>query len=231
MVNSEHLAHRDNPQAVAGEDGRVASTWSAAVAQTVKNLPAMQETRIWSLDWEDPLQKWMAAHSSILAWRIPWTEEPGRLQSVGSQRVRHDWVTSTTTSASWCAQGKDRQGPCEMRWLRAGGDSSQRALNGVGTLSILVRAGLPGSLGKHTWLSAGGGNHLPFLPVWSCLALGSWMNKSISVRWVFTVWKQPYGLAFLSAPLGSDGINFELVGAFFFFYRLWSLTTALKGHT
>ena len=60
------------------------------VAQTVKNLPAMQETQVQSLDWEDLLEKEMAPHSSILAWKIPWTEEPGRLQSMGSQRVGHD---------------------------------------------------------------------------------------------------------------------------------------------
>ena len=57
-------------------------------AQMVKNLPAVQETRVQSLGWEDPLEKGMAAHSSIHAWRIPWTEEPGGLQSMGSQRVR-----------------------------------------------------------------------------------------------------------------------------------------------
>ena len=56
----------------------------------VKNLPAMQETVVQSLGWEDSLEKGMAPHSSILAWRIPWTEEPGRLQSMGSQRVRHN---------------------------------------------------------------------------------------------------------------------------------------------
>ena len=56
----------------------------------VKHLSAMQETRVLSLDWEDPLEKEMAAHSSILAWKIPWTEEPGRLLSMGSQRVGHD---------------------------------------------------------------------------------------------------------------------------------------------
>ena len=56
----------------------------------VKNLPAMQETRIQSLGGEDPLKEEMATHSSILAWRIPWTEEPGGLQSTGSQRVGHD---------------------------------------------------------------------------------------------------------------------------------------------
>ena len=69
--------------------------WASLVAQMVKNLPAMQETRIRSLGWEDPLEKGMATHFSILAWRIPWTEEPGALQSTGSQRVGHDWVTNT----------------------------------------------------------------------------------------------------------------------------------------
>ena len=54
------------------------------MVQTVKNLPAMQETRVQSLDWEDPVEKGMANHSSILAWRIPWTEEPGRLQLMGT---------------------------------------------------------------------------------------------------------------------------------------------------
>ena len=60
------------------------------VGQMVKNLPARQETWVRSLDGEDPLEKGMATHSSILAWRIPWTEEPGRLQFVGLQRVEHD---------------------------------------------------------------------------------------------------------------------------------------------
>ena len=60
------------------------------MAQTVKNPPAMQETQVQSLGQEDPLEKGMATHSSILAWTIPWTEEPGGLQSMGSQRVRHD---------------------------------------------------------------------------------------------------------------------------------------------
>ena len=59
----------------------------------VKNMPAMQETRVQSLDQEDPLEKKMATHSSILAWEIPWTEEPGGLQSMESQRVGHNLVT------------------------------------------------------------------------------------------------------------------------------------------
>ena len=58
--------------------------------QTVKRLPTMWETQVRSLGWEDPLEKEMATHSSTLAWKIPWTEEPGRLQSMGSQRVGHD---------------------------------------------------------------------------------------------------------------------------------------------
>ena len=70
-----------------------ASTRASLVAQTVKNLSAMQETQVWSLGWEDPLQTGIATHSSILAWRIPWTEEPGWPQCMGSQRVRHNWVT------------------------------------------------------------------------------------------------------------------------------------------
>ena len=68
---------------------------SSLVAQTVKNLPTMQETQVWSLGREDPLEKGMATHSSILAWRIPWTEAPGRLQSTGSPRVGHDWATNS----------------------------------------------------------------------------------------------------------------------------------------
>ena len=59
----------------------------------VKNLPAMRETWVRSLIWEDPLEKGMATHSIILTWRIPWTEEPGMLQSMGLQRVRYDLVT------------------------------------------------------------------------------------------------------------------------------------------
>ena len=71
--------------------------WASLVAQTVKNLPAIWETWVRSLGWKDPLEKGMATHSSILAWRIQWTQEPGGLQSMGSQRVRHDWATKHIT--------------------------------------------------------------------------------------------------------------------------------------
>ena len=64
------------------------------VAQTVKRLPAMQETQVRFLGWEDPLEKEMAIHSSILAWKIPWTEESDRLQSMGLQTVGQDGATS-----------------------------------------------------------------------------------------------------------------------------------------
>ena len=71
---------------------------ASLVTQMVKNLPAMQEIRVQSLGGTDSLEKGMATHSSILAWKIPWTKEPGRLQSLGLQRVRHNWVTHTF----WC---------------------------------------------------------------------------------------------------------------------------------
>ena len=64
--------------------------WASLVAQTVKRLPTMWETRVRSLGWKDPLEKEMAIHFSTIAWKILWTEEPGRLQSMGSQRVGHD---------------------------------------------------------------------------------------------------------------------------------------------
>ena len=64
--------------------------WASPVAQMVKNLPAMQETLVRSLGQEDPLEKGIVTHSSILAWRIPWIVESGELQFVGSQRLRHD---------------------------------------------------------------------------------------------------------------------------------------------
>ena len=64
--------------------------WVSLVAQIVKRLSATLETQVQSLGWEDPLEKEMATHSSTLACKIPWTEEPGRLQSMGSQRVGHD---------------------------------------------------------------------------------------------------------------------------------------------
>ena len=75
---------------------------TSLVAQMVKCLPTMQETRVQSLGLEDPLEKEMATHSSILVWKIPWTEKPGWLLSMGSQRVGHDWVTSLSIYHCLC---------------------------------------------------------------------------------------------------------------------------------
>ena len=71
------------------EEG-MATHWASLVAQRLKHLHAIQEIWVQSLGWEDPLEKEMATHSSILAWRIPWMEEPGRLQSMGLQRIGHN---------------------------------------------------------------------------------------------------------------------------------------------
>ena len=94
------------------------------VTQMVKNLPAMRETQVWSLGQEDPLQKGMTAHSTILAWRIPWTEKSGRLQSMGMQRVGHDWATNIFTliypSTPTRMQPPRGQGLClAVKWNRS----------------------------------------------------------------------------------------------------------------
>ena len=75
------------------------AVWASLAAQWQKNPPAMQEMWVWSLSQEDSLEEEMATHSSILAWRIPWTEEPGGLQSVGLKRVGHDWAQQQQSSA------------------------------------------------------------------------------------------------------------------------------------
>ena len=89
----ESLEERDLPGVRTGTDLLLGAS---LVAYMVKNLPAVQVTWVPSLGGEDPLETGMAAHSSILAWRIPWTEEPGGLQSMGLQRVRHNWTNTFT---------------------------------------------------------------------------------------------------------------------------------------
>ena len=81
---------------------------NSLVAQTVRNPPATQETQARSLGQEDPLERGIATHSSILAWRIPWTEEHGKLQSTGLQRVRHDWKTNTFKLSKSQAEKKEQ---------------------------------------------------------------------------------------------------------------------------
>ena len=84
------LQHRSSKASVLLRSAFFIVQCSSLVAQTLKHLSVMQETRVRSLGWEGPLEKEMAAHSSILAWKIPWTAEPGRLPSLGSQRLGHD---------------------------------------------------------------------------------------------------------------------------------------------
>ena len=80
----------EDADSIKKERNSIWGNWASLVAQLVKNLPAVEETRVQSLGWEDPLEKEMATHSSILAWKISWTEEPGGLQPMESQRVGHD---------------------------------------------------------------------------------------------------------------------------------------------
>ena len=102
------------------------------MAQSVKNSPAMRETWVWPLGWEDPLEKGMATHSSILAWKISWIEEPGSLYSMGLQKVRNDWMTFTYghrykniylnklwfihTMGGYQASQKSKLGPQQVVW-------------------------------------------------------------------------------------------------------------------
>ena len=88
VVRNQILSVKHRPDPAFSRDSPL--NGASLVAQSVNNLPAVQETRVRSLGWEDPLENKMATHSSILAWKISWTEEPDGLQSMGSQRVGHD---------------------------------------------------------------------------------------------------------------------------------------------
>ena len=105
------------------------------MAQMVKRLPAMQETRVRSLGWEDPLGKEMAIHSSTLAWKIPWTEEPDRLQSMGSQRVGHDWANNCLKLEK-SSPGRDH---CSPAWW----SGSMLAPWSLGPLKVTLPLGDP----------------------------------------------------------------------------------------
>ena len=92
---------------------------SDGMAQSVKNLPAMQETWVWSLGWEDPLEKEMATHSGILAWRIPWTEKPGGLRSMGLKRAGHDWGLECKSRKSRDTCSNRQVWPWWKKWSNA----------------------------------------------------------------------------------------------------------------
>ena len=105
--NTTTVSQGVSPKAGAGPD----DLFLGQLAQMVKNLPAMQETWVWCLGWENPREKRKATHSSILAWRIPWVEEPGGLQSMGSQRVGLDRATNTFTFFIFLCQQLPIPGP------------------------------------------------------------------------------------------------------------------------
>ena len=136
--------------------------WGASlVAQMVKRLPAMRETWVRFLGREDPLEKEMAIHSSTLAWKIPWMEEPGRLQSMGSRRVGHDWVTLLSL---WCiGEGNGNPFQCSClenprdrgAWWAAvyGVTQSQTRLRWLSSSSSIFPTWLLGMF-FHRWFSA-----------------------------------------------------------------------------
>ena len=101
--------------------------WASLEAQRLKCLPAMRETWVWSLGRKDSLEKEMATHSIILAWRIPWTEESGGLQSMGSQRVRHNWATSLSLS--------------RLQWALPGGSAGKESAYNAGDLGSIPGLG------------------------------------------------------------------------------------------
>ena len=119
-------------------------------AQTVKRLPTMQETWVQSLGQEDPLEKEMASHSSINAWKIPWTKEPGGLQSMGSQRVGHDWVTSfhftSKISRNCPLSGTSPLPPGISKHLRVFSGLLQYSLNGFPSALVLLKSVFTGEI-------------------------------------------------------------------------------------
>ena len=111
----------------------------------------MQETWVWPLVWDHPLEEGMATHSSILAWRIPWTEEPGGLQSIGSQKDRHDWATKhstvfqlwTHTSITCCSVYHNLKKYFKLDFSFSSANSWSRGEEGVWTCSFIVHILLP----------------------------------------------------------------------------------------
>ena len=121
---------------------------ASLVAQMVKRLPVMRETWVWSLGWEDPLEKETATHSSTLAWKTPWMHEPVRLQSMGSQRVRHNWATSLVHRIFQVdKEGQKHWNYRQQHELR---NRNEKTRSGTG-----VRVPLPGGLWR--WRDVGRG--------------------------------------------------------------------------
>ena len=116
-------------------------SWASLVAQLQKNPPTMRETWVWFLGWEDPLEKGTATPSSILAWKISWTEEPGKLQSLGSQRVGHNWATSLQLVSLCIILPKSN--PCYSKWQ----DFLLFWLNNIPLCILFIHSSISGCLG------------------------------------------------------------------------------------
>ena len=131
----------------------------------VKCLPTMWKTQVWSLGQEDPLEKEMATHSSTLAWKIPWTEKPGRLQSMGSQKVRHDWATSLLHRNGETDSGRAQTEHCVHQ------DPGERSSDPTGTSLRLAREcpGVSGGGVGQWWPAAGWGALSVAVPAWDLL--------------------------------------------------------------
>ena len=145
------------------------SIWASMVAQLVKNPPAMWETWVRSLGWKDPLEMGVSTHSSILAWRIPWVEEPGRLQSMGSQRVRHDRVTL-----------KNKQKNLQFNLVLIQGSSNSFVLFPCISIKVLLWLNLPFSV-----LCALNALQAPWLLIFTPLLTLVSLNLAIGL-WVFS---------------------------------------------
>ena len=162
---------------------------TSLVAQAVKRLSTIQETRVRSLDGEDLLEKEMATHSSIPAWKIPWTEEPGRLQSMESQRVGHDWATSLSLY-KWGKTGTEKLS--NLPWSHSCWTSEMR-----------FEARWWGTISYHPWW--------PILPgslssqevfLWICRSLLLWPHIIVcTVLWEYTPWESR---AHVFCPLDSQ---------------------------
>ena len=143
----------------------------------VKCLPTMWKTQVWSLGQEDPLENEMATHSSTLAWKIPWTEKPGRLQSMGSQKVRHDWATSLLHRNGETDSGRAQTEHCVHQ------DPGERSSDPTETSPRLAREcpGVTGGGVGQWWPAAGWGALSVAVPAWDLL-------KEVTIIFITSTW-------------------------------------------
>ena len=146
------------------------------MAQRIKTLPAMKETKVWSLSLEDALEKGVATHSSTLAWKIPWAEEPGSLQSMGSLRVRHDWATSLSFSPSCIGEGNGNPLQCSCLENPRGEGAWWAAVYGVAqSWTRLKRLSSSSRASVRIW-------------VYVEDSISTWTHTGFSDELIFTIW-------------------------------------------